>query len=538
MRSSSHVSEENLARLADGEIQGGVANPIRDHLEGCVQCRSRFEQLQRGAAAYRTYHERVLKPSLDGFREWPELPFSATVEEAKNRSGFPAGAWWAAAATCAVLLVGLFFYREMPHRRMTQLLGRAAAMPSRAHRRLHVTSDGQSWYRPAVVHGGVGMAAPQAQDFSIEHTRALFETANYSWDDPLSARSFAAWRSGLHDKRDEVVSLRSEDGRRRFFRLRTDTSEGLLRMASLTLRADTLNPVEGRFHFGDQGDVTMADSGDMPATQPSAISNKAAAPAHAAMVETKVSPEDELRVFAALDAIGADAGEAVTVEVDSSRKQIVVSGVGISDERQQEIRKAVSQIPNTTTHFNSGEPSTSTKAIADTGTADAAGASAPLRHLLESKAGGAEPFQEIADRALDGSSAVLAHAHALYVLAQSFPPTVESTFGVTARNILRSLRHRHAAAIEQTTVQVRDVLGPLFDSPANKTGGSGETEDLRGPWQAGAGQLLNESKTLDQSLSRLLAGSYSAEAGEDMFHRLPGEIQSVETLARAQDTSR
>ncbi|MGA8025811.1 MAG: hypothetical protein WB992_01610, partial [Bryobacteraceae bacterium] len=517
----------------DGEVAGDAAAAIEIHLQACDQCRSRLEELRRAEEAYAEYQRQVLKPVLHSSREWPKLDLHKSNPPTLS-AHFPHPFRWAIAAfACCLILIGLFLYHETPHRRMTQFLAHASSVPTSPRRRLQVTSNGRSWYRPAILREGIGGAASAT---GFEHTQALFVKANYSWDDPLSARSFAAWRNELPDKRDQVVSIQSEDGNGRFYRLRTDTSQGVLRMASLTLRADTLHPVAGRFHFEDQEDVMMTDAGEMPVAQPSIESRGRSAPDGAA-IERRVSPEDELRVFAALNAIGADAGEPLTVDIDPLRRHIVVSGVGISGAREREIRQALGRIPNATMHFDSGRPLPTGKATIEPNT-DSTGTSAPLRRLLESRARGAQQFQAIADRALDLSSSLLAQAHALNVLAQRFSPAVESSFGPADRVTLRSLRNSHAVTIGREISQLREALAPLLASPPKQRSSISETRNAPlPPWQGGADQLLEASKRLDASLSRLLAGSYSEQTGEDILNRLPDEIENVEKLARAQETA-
>ena len=534
MPNPAHVSEKDLVRYRDREMQKDTTAAIEMHLQHCLECRSRLEKLKIAANAYTEYHENVLKASLDSQREWPRLDFSAAESQTRrSRRGF--SLLWATvpAVLCGLAVFALFFYRQAPQRKMSRLLAHAAAAPTSPHERLRVIWKGQTWYRAAVLRKQPGTAIPEAQHPALAYTRTLFVKANYSWDDPLSARSFAAWRNQLRDKRDQVFSFDGEDGNSRFYRLRTDTSQGLLRTASLTLRADTFHPVEGRFRFEHEDDLMMVDSGEMPAAAPTAAAQTPVR--QKAAVETRVTPEDELRVFAALNAISADAGEPLTVEVDATREHVVVNGVGIPDNRQREIRNALATIPNATTHFGIGQPPTGIKQSPDTGVYSPA-VSAPLRHGLETKAGGSQEFQQIADRALDASSLLVAHAHALATLAQTFPPSVQVTFAAADEAKLRFLRHRHAIAIEQAVLAVREALAPLLDSQANKETEPSETAKAPdSSWQSGAAPLLELCQQLDGSLSRLLAGSYSQQDGEDILSRLPDEIKNLEKLARKQE---
>src|SRR5215831_16790493 len=66
------------------------------------------------------------------------------------------------------------------------------------------------------------------------------------------------------------------------------------------------------------------------------------------------SPAEELRVIAALHAIGADLGEPVQV----SRRDgvLVVEAVGLTSTREQQVRDAVSQIPGVIFRVDGSEP--------------------------------------------------------------------------------------------------------------------------------------------------------------------------------------
>jgi hypothetical protein len=521
-----HVSDNDLIRFADGEVDGTAALAIKVHIQDCPHCRSRFEQLKTAAEAYTAYHAQALKPSLASSGEWPRLRF---VAEHRGKPNVATLLWrfMIPAFICALAIVAVVLYSNAPQRRVTQILAHAAASPSSPHRRLQVTFNGKNLYRPAVLR-------PEGADqAALEPTKALFVRANYSWDDPLSARSFAAWRKQLHNKHDELVSMNSNDGRSRFYRVRTDTSDGILRVASLTLRADTLRPVDGRFHFENLEEVTIADVGEMSAEPPVHQLKEPATP-QSPPVENRVSAEDELRVFTALDAIGADAGEPVNVEIDPSQRHIVVSGIGLLPDREREIRQALAALPNVTTRFNAAgqSPAPIRRTVPDTYSNDAA----PLRHELESKAGGAQAFQDLADRALDSSSSLIAQAHALGVLAQTFPPAVESGFDTAEQATLSSLRRHHAVLIETAAAQLRNGLGPLLNLPQQQTSSPETRMMAQTSWQAEAEQLLKEAKLVDTSLARLVGGTYSQQAGEDMLAQLPDQIRNVENLARAEGT--
>ena len=531
---SSHLADLGLIQFADGEMPGKLLAVTESHLRICQTCRIRLEQLRRGAEAYGEYHSELLRPALEDIQNWSSL--EARLENpggSRHRIPLPTKWWAAAALACSALALGWFLYRETPAQQMQQVLSRAAETPAPEHRRLKVSASGHSWYRAGMVDGNTIERLSTAR----QDTRALFRKANYSWDDPLSARSFSAWRKQLSKKRDQVLLI--GEGGQRYYRLETETSTGLLRTAALTLRANTLVAVRGVFQFEDEVDVSIEDAGGMPTAAAKREPQKAS-PVERAAVVKQVGPEEELRVLAALDRIGADVGEQVTVEIEASKRQISVAGLGLSSARERQIREALRQVPAAAVRFVSSEPKGAANQPADSAVSSAdkipADKSAPLRPRLEAQAGGPGRYQAITDGALDASSNVLAQAHALYVLARKFPPAVAGRFGPPERAILIRLRRHHATAIERATADLADALKPLIGLPintVNETPSQGNTS-----WDISAAQLYEQAKSIDASLGRILGGSYSREAGEDILDELPHQIQRLEVLAQSQKSLR
>jgi hypothetical protein len=91
------------------------------------------------------------------------------------------------------------------------------------------------------------------------------------------------------------------------YRVRTDVPAGVLRAASLILRAEDLRPAGGDFEFEGEGPVSMEE---VPAPVTPTPASPLPAPTEP-VVETPVGPAEILHVLAALDEIGADAGEPI-----------------------------------------------------------------------------------------------------------------------------------------------------------------------------------------------------------------------------------
>jgi hypothetical protein len=416
---------------------------------------------------------------------------------------------------------------------MQQLLTQSAALPPPPPQaRLLLTAQGHRWFRPAILRPGVRSSPVTAADRPIaERFQILFVQANYSWEDPLSARSFARWRDQLPEKQDQVTTIRDESGAKRFYRLETKTSASLLHTASLTLRADTPRTVKAFFGFAGKEEVDMEEQvPETETTMRTPIRNLP--PALPKMTETLATPEDMLHVFQALNAIGADEEDPIEVNFDLSRQHVLVTGIGLPLARQKKIREVLQGVPNTLVRFDSGLPARTGKksnGSPDTYSVDTTSA---FHRRLEEKAGGAQSLQLITDRALEASNRLLAQAHALFVLAQKFPPEVENTFGSADQGALRALRQRHAFAVRQTALQLGEALKPLLESLPPV----GELPD-HSSWQNKTAELFTTARNLDATVSRLLTG-YSEETGERDLHQLPNDLERVEQLASAQAGNR
>jgi hypothetical protein len=300
----------------------------------------------------------------------------------------------------------------------------------------------------------------------------------------------------------------------------------------LTLRAENFAAVKGAFQFADREEVVVSDSGEMPEPQPRPA-RKEVPSATGRTAEVRVSEADELRVFAALDAIGADVGEPVDVDLDAAKQHVVVTGLGVSATRQSEIKVALNGVPNAVTHFGSAMPRPGMAGDSGDNTGRQTGdAVTPFRLALEEKAGGSVALEHIANQALEFSSSLLAQGYALLVLSEKFTPQVERDFSGEQRETLRRLRQRHAAATEQNAVALRDALKPLIADHVEGTPSGGGAS-----WQAGVAPLFEAVRQVDSEVSRLLGGSYPEEWGRDTVNRLPQDLGRVESFAQAQATA-
>jgi hypothetical protein len=457
------------------------------------------------------YRGRALPP-----RSW--APLDTLTEIRKTSRWRPRLAL--AAAACAVL-AALAYYRaaDRPSARTNELLEHSAGLTLPEGRMISVRTAGRTITRPAVLLDATRDADPESA-----RLRTLFVAASYSWRDPLSARSFRAWRSGLREKRDSVSVIRQQ-GTEDSYRVRTESPGGALRTVSLTLRAADLRPVEGTFAFDGEAPLEITE---VPPAATDAVQAKPPA-ARAPPAEALATPEDTLHVLAALDAAGADVGDPIEISEDSAHRHVVVRGNGLTPERRQLIAEALKPLPRVVLEFDSGAANPLAAQSAPAVERNSTDIPADFRRQLEDRFGGAVELQEVTDRVLESSASIVARAHALQTLATWFPPGVAVSMVDRDRELLRDLRQRHVAELRRLLTRMHGDLEPLLQGFA-ASAPVGSTD-----WQSAVPGLVLSAQNADNLLNRLLAGSYTQSSGQDMLRGLPQELQRLEGSLRAEE---
>ncbi|MBV8896147.1 MAG: zf-HC2 domain-containing protein [Acidobacteriaceae bacterium] len=502
MPEPNHIGQDELLALVDGELTPEHVLTVEAHLRDCASCRAEFAAFLQASVVYAQFHEELLEPNLTP-QIWPALRLP------KSRSSAVYG-WMGALAAVIAIAALMFVHQRHPQpSRFQEILDRSEVIPPRPHERIQVTAAGLTWIRSA--------------SHNDRRVAALFIKAHYNWDDPLSARSFASWRKLLRHKRDRLSSLSTGDGQAPLYVIRTETDDSSLRFATLTLRSNDLAALKGAFRFEGDQDVELNDVGPESPAAPAAPSQNPTP-----LRESAVTPADELRVMAALNEIGADVNDPLTVQTDATKRHVIVTGVGIQPSRQNEIRRKLLALPRTLVTFLSHAPLAHPPASGNFLSTDA---NSDARRFLEDRAGGPRQLETIAEKSLDASTYSLAYSHALDVLADKFPAAVESTLNSEDRATLLLLRHRHAAAVEHNSAQLADSLRPLL--PARPQSQATVPQSYTS-WQAEAGKLYEDARRLDDTVSHLLGGLLSKEQTERALASLPDAIENVQTQARAE----
>ena len=513
---SNHLSIDDLILFMDRELPQEAAASAQQHLLVCGDCAQQLRGLKNGSNAYAQYREQVLEPALQvPTTGWARLS-QQRIKEKRHRWGLG----WAVACACGLVLA--FAYLQMSKQPSAQeVLTRAEAAPEQATGSLMLTTGTDRLFRPAVLESGHTEAR-------LQHVRTLFVQANYSWEKPLSARSFANWRRSLPQREDFVTSI-AEHGGRKLYRVETHTRSGSLQSASLTLQASTYHPTKAAFRFQGEAPMELAEQAELPKNGLQEV--QVVSPVSIKPVEIPATPEDELRVFAALDAMGAEAEEPIDVKMDAEHHTVLVTGMGILASRRKEIETAMAGLPHTQVRFSAGQRLTDDVASAHASDSDAADKSLSFRQNLQERYGGARQLQAATDKALDASNGLFARTHLLLLLAREFPPGVESALSASGGTTLLSLRQRDVGGMEYAVRQVKEELAPLITL---------ETPDpivKSAHWQSGAEDLFAAARKLDRVVSRLLAGRYTTQEGTAMLAELPSDLGTVEMMIRAQSAS-
>ena len=519
-----HPEDDELMRYADGEMPARKAREVRSHLEACWQCRAGLEELQKvisDCVRYRKDLLHVYLPSpparwgdiYQGFAEIDasrnSVPLFLRIRESLRLRLNAPPRWaprWATAAL-AIILVGVLSveFLQTPSIQAAELLRKAAiaadARPAKPRLIQIKTSKHQITRR---LNSALSASSMEA----ATEIQALFRAARYNWNDPLTVRSYQDWRDGLADKRDDVTTVTDQTPDQSVYRIHTAAATGEIAQATLTLRVLDLQPVHERFEFRNREWMEISELPDeaapafalAPAPTPALAGNPHTAPGPARITEATVG--EELQVFAALHRLGADLGD--PIEVTRERSQIVVAGVGIAPERQEQIHKVLDAVPNVVVRFSEPAAAASQYAQPAPPAAPEKSISQQFQARIEQQIGGRQNFEQFSSQLLDMTDAMMSRAYALRRLADRFSKDLEASLSPADRQVLQNLNREHTAAIKRQAAQIerllKPVLVPLGGSPAG-----GTSSGIRSvSWQPATEELFQNARNVETLLAVML----------------------------------
>jgi len=434
---------------------------------------------------------------------------------------------WAPAAVALMVLFVLFYrFRQTPSVQAAELLRKAIAaadgLPQKP-RRIQIRTRDHSLTR----------VAGAADTDALRSLQVLFQAAHYDWADPLSARAYQAWRDRLADKQDEVVEERDA------YRIRTRTGSGELIAATLKIRIPDLRPVEERLEFRNRewieitevaGDpappATIAASGGHPTARDLKTPPTAGASTTAS---TSATAGDEVRVLAALNRVGADLGD--PIEVSRAGGEILVSGVGIAPQRQQEIKDALRSQTHVAVRFSESAPE---KVQPEPEAPTDGSVNADIERLqarVASRIGGRVYFAQLASQVLDLTEPMMSRAYALRRLAEQFPAEVESELTGPDRRLLGSLVSEHTDALRRHAAELDRLLRPALGPVSATPDGAASS----GAWQPATEELFQSARRVDTMIAVLFGAAAGDTPGEQSPAQLLSSLAQLRTRLDAYD---
>lgn len=541
-----HVESVELLRYVDGELAARAAGKVRGHLESCWQCRAGLEDVQAtigDCVRYRKVLQRCLPsppaPWFDIFQGFAEIDAASepgffarlaglSVLTARNRK-----AWAAAAVALAVIVTLVYRFQESPSVQAAELLRKAVvAANSRPETVRRISIRTKQHHLTRMAGSRLPARLKAADSAAADSLQAMFLAARFDWDDPLSARAFQAWRNQLPTKRDEVT--REGNG----YRVHTSTTDGVLASATLELRIPDLRPVAERLDFRNQDfvEITEAPAGEGPSPEPEVLSS----PAPQGILHSRVempekraglgTPEasigDELHAVAALHQVGADLGD--PIEISRAGGNVLVTGVGIAPQRQQQIETALAAEPRVIVRFSEPAPAKGQPEAETRAEATVSGDVRALQAQIAQQVGGRARFDQLAAQVLDLSDAMMSRVYALRRLAERFSPQTEAALGPEDQRILAGLRQEHIAVVRQKTNEIDRLLRPALLAVSPAAVGPPENP-VQTSWQSGAQDLFQSAR----SVEKLAAVMFGAAPGESADLQLPSRLLASLAQLRA-----
>jgi hypothetical protein len=236
---------------------------------------------------------------------------------------------------------------------------------------------------------------------------------------------------------------------------------------------------------------------------------------------------DELHVLASLHRVGADLGD--PIEVSRAGGDVLVAGVGIAPQRQQEIQDALGAQKHVVVRFSEPAPAKLDPEKEATPESAPAADIQQLQALMAEQIGGRVYFSQLAAQVLDMSEPMMARAYALRRLAERIPIELELQLSLPDRQLLRSLQQEHTEALRRQTAEIDRLLRPALESVSSVSRSSPDTITSSHAWQPATEELFQSARRVE----KLLAVLFGAAPPESPSDQVPSQLLSSLAQLRA-----
>lgn len=525
-RKDGHPDENDLLLALERELQPEEIEEIAKHLGGCWSCRARFEEMQRGILVFVEYREDRYLPSLESppnaFRSFPgqlrsviDDDSSAIVTALRKALAtflaMPASVRWSA-AVALITAIGLFWSQVLFNPTVVsanELLARAIAAQNPSAPAKGKLGKRKTIRQTVQIRNG---GRTVVRDFEwtagepVRHARWEMAEDLDRWNSPLTAEGFAEWRDSLAAKDDKVE--RDRDA----LKLTTVAETGLVKKASIVVRATDFHPVEQHIVFADEQALDFLELGFEVADQVApAVPEESDETSLASQGRRAKSPvnldELELAVRYSLFTQKLDLRE--DLSITRTGNEVTVSGTASSKERTDAIVSLLGKMDSVRVKVTSPEVTNASQASAGSKAKETSVASAsPLGgELLAKEFPSSSERTYFVDAWLAASDKGLSHAWALKRLAERYPEKEESRLTPESVDKLREMLQTHLQAVGQANADVDSLVKLL---PHSSDAPDVAPADLR----TGILLLFRQVQEQDSLVAKLVAGTPAA--GDDL----------------------
>jgi hypothetical protein len=221
---------------------------------------------------------------------------------------------------------------------------------------------------------------------------------------------------------------------------------------------------------------------------------------------------EELAIVGQLHQLRADLGEPIDLKRTADHR-IAFTASGLSPERTQEIRQALSGFPDLTIHLVVPHP-VSGEGVSGSPVPTARRPMAFEAQLLQ-YAGNRQALEKLSDSLLDAGDQVTTYVHALENLHERFPATTVSAMSADDRAFLNQIELDHRSAARQAARTLYQLLQPIFEKLAVQ------------PSRANDESLLQAALKMDRLLNAALAGAQSELSDRELYSQLRASLDRV-----------
>jgi hypothetical protein len=542
-RVEGHPDENDLLLALERELPPEEIEEIERHLGGCWSCRARFEEMQRGILVFVEYREDRYLPSLESppnaFRSFPGQLRNVIDDDSSGivtalRKAFatllavPAYVRWSA-AVAVITAIGLFWSQVLFNPTVVsanELLARAIAAQSPGAPAKGEVGKRKTIRQKVQIRKGGRIVV---RDFEwtagepVRHARWEMAEDVDRWNSPLTAEGFAEWRDSLVAKGDKVERDRNA------LKLTTIAETGLVKKASIVVRATDFHPVEQHIVFADEQALDFFELGfEVGDEVAPAVPEESSDTSLASQGRRAKSPvnldELELAVRYSLFTQKLDLGE--DLSITRTRNEVTVSGTASSKERTDAIVSLLERMDRVRVKVTSPEVTNASQASGSKSKEASVAAASPLGgELLAKEFPSSSQRTYFVDAWLSASDKALAHAWALKRLAERYTEKEESRLTPESVDKLREMLQTHLQAVGQANADVDSLvkLLPHFADTPNVA-----PADLR----TGIVLLFRQVQEQDSLVAKLVAETPAA--GDDLASaskKLRASHSAVQELA-------